>query len=119
VTGVRPQKDRIRAVRGRTERSARQQAVAFDGRGRQFWQTVDDAVGEFVPVARRRRPLRWFQRSWHVAVPGRSELRVSRNGSWKLLHATGDVQASSKNYDVEVPNKDGYAIRLCLLRYLN
>jgi hypothetical protein len=92
---------------------------APEGHGCPFWQTVDDAVREFVPVAHRRRPLRWFQRSWDVAVPGRSVLKIHRDGSWKLVHAVGAIQATSKSLDVGVPNKDGYAIRLCLLRYLN
>jgi hypothetical protein len=62
-----------------------------------------------------------FEASAHrqAVVPGRSVLKVHRDGSWKLVHAVGAIQATSKSADVAVPNKDGYAIRLCLLRYLN
>jgi hypothetical protein len=120
VAGATRRKDRLRPRQWHYGPSAhRQVSTEPEKRACPFWQTVDDAVREFVPVAHRRRPLRWFQRSWDVAVPGKSVLKVHRDGSWKLVHAVGAIQATSKSADVAVPNKDGYAIRLCLLRYLN
>ena len=120
VAGVNRKKDRLRPRQWQYATTAHLQAVGVPaGPVCPFWQTVDDAVREFVPMAYQRRPLRWFQRSWDVAVPGRSVLKVHRDGSWKLVHAVGAIQATSKSVDVGVPNKDGYAIRLCLFRYLN
>jgi hypothetical protein len=119
VAGIMPRRDGPGARSQQTRHSGRKQTLdGPEARCCQFWQTVDDAVRDFIPLARQRRPLRWFQRSWDVAVPGHCLLRVRPDGAWKLVHAVGGIQATSKSFDVSVPNKDGYAIHLCLKRYL-
>jgi len=55
---------------------------------------------------------------WSESVHGwRSPIRAD-NGS-SLAHAVGAVRATSRSVDVGVLNKGGYAIRRCLLGYLN